>query len=353
MQIQRASKCCTLFDASGLRTQLGVVTTRSSEASIRSYSTVGKFFFLVALAVTTPMFAQKSSQSDDWKAVDAALGRTGQMQPGEVYKFAMPRKDLTVKKDGVTILPGLALGSWAAFKKMGNETMLMGDLVLTEDEIEPVMLKLQQVGIEQTSIHNHLLGEAPHIIYMHVGGHGDAVTLARNLAQAIALTKTPGGPATPKTSNVAEAPPPTTAAPSAVPQAIDLDTKAVEAALGYAGKVNGGILQFGVPRVETIKDSGMVVPPAMGVATAINFQPTSGGKAAISGDFVLLAPEVNPVLRALRENGIEVEAMHNHMLMDEPHLYFMHFWANADAPKLARGLRAALDHTNSVKPKAQ
>ncbi len=306
---------------------------------------------ILFLAFAAPTFSQQQPQaSKEWQPVEAALGRAGQMQPGDVYKFAMPRKDLRVVKDGVTVAPGLALGSWAAFKKMGSDTMLMGDLVLTEEEIEPVMLKLQQEGIEQTSIHNHLLGETPHIIYMHVAGHGDAVKLATNLAAALALTKTPAG-SSPKTSNVAEAPTPTTSAPAAAPQPIYLDTKAVEAAIGYSGKVNGGILQFGIPRVETIKDSGMVVPPSMGVATAINFQPTGGGKAAISGDFVLLATEVNPVIRALRENGIEVEAMHNHMLMDEPHLYFMHFWANDDAPKLAHGLRAALNQTNSVKPK--
>jgi hypothetical protein len=282
--------------------------------------------------------AQAQAPTEAWKGVDAALGRQGQMQPGDVYKFAMPRRDLHVTKDGVTVAPGLALGSWAAFKTMGSETMLMGDLVLTDDEIEPVMLKLQKDGIEQTSIHNHLVGESPHIIYMHIAGHGDATKLATSLAAALALTKTPA------------------AAPASSPAAassIDLDTKAIEEALGYAGKVNGGILQFGIARAEQITDSGMVVPPAMGTATAISFQPTGGGKAAISGDFVMLAKEVNPVLRALRTHGIEVEAMHNHMLFDEPHLYFMHFWANADAVTLARGLRAALNETNSQKPKAQ
>jgi hypothetical protein len=289
---------------------------------------------LVAANLAIPVYAQQAGTDNSWKAVDAALGRSGQMQPGDVYKFAMPRKDLTVTKDGITVAPGLALGSWVAFKTMGSETMLMGDLVLTEDEIEPVMLKLQQQGIEQTSIHNHLLGETPHIVYMHIAGHGDAVKLASSLGSALALTKTPGA----------------SSAPSSPPKPIDLDTKAVEQALGYSGKVNGGILQFGIPRVETITDNGMVVPPAMGTATAINFQPTGNGKAAISGDFVMLAKEVNPVIRALRTHGIEVEAMHNHMLFDEPHLYFMHFWANDDAVKLAQGLRAALDETDSVKP---
>jgi hypothetical protein len=245
---------------------------------------------------------------------------------------------MKVVKDGVTIAPGLALGSWLAFKKMGNEAMVMGDLVLTEDEIEPVMLKLQQNGIEQTSIHNHLLGETPRVIYMHVAGHGDPVVLARSLASALALTKTPFPPTTP---------------PAATQPSLDLKTALVEQALGYAGKANGGILQFSVPRMEKISDSGMDVPPAMGTATAINFQPTGQGKAAISGDFVLLATEVNPVVRALRTHGIEVEAMHNHMLFDEPHLYFMHFWANDDAVKLAQGLRAALNETNSQKPQVK
>ena len=304
------------------------------------------------LSAVLPLAAQQTAvHPPDWKQVDAALGRSGQMQPGDVYKFAMPRKDLKVMKDGVTIAPGLALGSWAAFKKEGDQTMLMGDLVLTEDEVEPVMLKLQQEGIEQTALHNHLLGETPHILYMHIGASGDAVKLASSLAAALALTKTPGA-STASAAGTASPVPPTAATGSGA-QAIDFDTKAVEEALGYTGKVNGGILQFGIPRAETIKEAGMVVPPAMGTATAINFQPTESGKAAISGDFVLLASEVNPVIHALRTHGIDVEAVHNHMLMDEPHLYFLHFWANDDAVKLAHGLKAALNATNSQKPQSR
>lgn len=291
----------------------------------------------VCLLVCGCTFAQtKDDSSSTWKPVEAALGRSGQLQPGEVYKFALPRKDMTIVKDGVTVAPGLALGSWLAFKKMGSEAMVMGDLVLSEEEIEPVMLKLQQEKIEQSSIHNHLLGESPRVIYMHIEGHGDPVALARSLAAAIALTKTPA-PAT----------------PAATQQSIDLNTGQVEQALGYSGKVNGGILQFSVPRLEKITEGAMEIPPAMGVATAINFQPTGQGKAAISGDFVLLASEVNPVIRALRTHGIDVTAMHNHMLFEQPHLYFMHFWANDDAVKLARGLRAAFDETNSQKPQVK
>jgi len=288
------------------------------------------------LTLTFPLVAQQGSgSSEQWKAVESALGRSGQMQPGGVFKFSMPRKDLTVTKDGVKIAPGLALGSWAAFKQEDSHAMVMGDLVLTEDEVEPVMMSLQQHGIEQTGIHNHLIGEQPHIMYMHIEGQGDAATLAKSLATALALTKTPG------------------ASPAAPAQAAALgfDQAAVEKAMGYSGKVNGGILQFTVPRAEKIMEHGMEIPPAMGTATGINFQPTGGGKAAVSGDFVLLAAEVNPVIRALRNHGIEVEAVHNHMLGDEPHMYFMHFWANDDAVKLATGLRSALDATNSEKPK--
>jgi hypothetical protein len=290
------------------------------------------FIFALPALAQQPAGAGSDAQ---WKPVEAAMGRSGQMQPGDVFKFSMPRRDLTVTKNGVKIAPGLALGSWAAFKKMGNQGMVMGDLVLTEDEIEPVMLSLQQNGIEQTGIHNHLIGEQPHIMFMHVEGHGDPATLAKSLATALALTKTP------------------TAAPaSSSPAApLGIDQAAVEKALGYAGKVNGGILQFTISRNEKIMEHGMEIPPAMGTATGINFQPTGGGKAAISGDFVLLATEVNPVIRALRKHGIDVEAVHNHMLGDEPHMYFMHFWANDDAAKLAAGLREAMAATNSQKPK--
>jgi hypothetical protein len=293
----------------------------------------------VCLLACNSTFARAQDDSTvTWKAVEVALGRPGQLQPGEVYKFALPRRDMKIMKEGVIVAPGLALGSWLAFKKMGSEAMVMGDLVLSEEEIQPVMLKLQQQKIEQSSIHNHLLGEAPRVIYMHIEGHGDPVALARSLAAAIALTKTPA---------------PAPATPAATQPPIDLNTGQVEQALGYSGKVNGGILQFSVPRAEKITEGEMEIPPAMGTATAINFQPTGQGKAAISGDFVLLASEVNPVIRALLTHGIDVTAMHNHMLFEQPHLYFMHFWANDDAVKLAQGLRAALDETNSQKPQVK
>jgi hypothetical protein len=272
--------------------------------------------------------------SPDWKPVEAAIGRSGQMQPGGIIKFGLPRKDLHVSLEGVEIKPTLALGSWLAFERDGSAAMVMGDLVLTESEVQPVLLKLQESGIQTAAIHNHLIGESPRVLYMHIASHGDAAQMAKAIHDALALTKTPA---------------PEAAAPPAPAADLGFDQKQIEQTLGHSGKVNGGVLQIAVARSETIHDSGMTVPPSMGVATALNFQPTGNGKAAITGDFVLLSTEVNPVIKALRQNGISVTALHSHMLTEEPRLFFMHFWANDNAISLAKGLRAALDLTNSSK----
>jgi biotin operon repressor len=264
----------------------------------------------------------------DWQKVDAAFGRKGTVS-ADVHRYGFPRSDLTVTLDGVTIKPALALGGWVAFKPMHGEVMVMGDLVLLETEVNPVMAKLIENGIEITAVHNHLLRANPAPFYMHVGGHGDAVKMATAIRTALAESKTP-----------LEAPPAAAAAP-----AIDLDVKQLDEIVGAKGRQNGGVYQFSVPRREAISEDGMAVAPPgpMGVATGINFQPTGGGKAAITGDFVLAGNEVNPVIKTLRENGIQVTALHSHMLTEEPRLLFMHFWANDDAVKLARGLHAALE----------
>lgn len=288
-------------------------------------------FLLFALLVATSQFT--AQQKPNWKAVDDAMGRPGQDQPSGDHKYAMPRSDLKVTANGVAIKAGFALGSWADFSTMGGHTDVMGDLVLTEDEIGPVMQKLMDSGIEISALHNHLLNETPRIMYMHIHGRGEAVQLATAIHSALALTKTP----------------PPAPAPATAPD-LGFDTKQVDSLLGYSGKNNNGIYQVAVPRAEKIMDDGMPVPPSMGVATSINFQPTGQGKAAITGDFVLIGKEVNPVIKALRQNGIAVTAVHSHMLNEQPRLFFMHFWANDDATKLAKGLRAALDQTNSSKP---
>jgi len=265
----------------------------------------------------------------NWKVVAGALGRSGAELPGGVYKVGFPRTDLEVTLDGVRLRPALALGSWAAFRGSSPHTMVMGDLVLLEDEVNPVISALQSGGIEITAVHNHLLHETPRVVYVHYAGRGSAVRLATVLHDALALTRTPIQP-------------PVAAPPAG---AIDLPVSEIEHTLRGAGKTNGGVEQFAFARAETITDKGMTVPPSMGTATSINFQPTGGGHAAVTGDFVLIASEVTPVLRALRAGGIEVTALHTHMLDEHPKLYFMHFWANDDAVKLAKTLHTALDRT--------
>src|SRR5262252_504220 len=279
--------------------------------------------------------AAAAQQKPAWKAVDDAMGRPGQDQPDGTHRYGMPRSDLKVTASGVEIKAGLALGSWAAFQTMGNHSDVMGDLVLTDPEVAPVMQKLVDSGIEITALHNHLLNESPHIMYMHIHGQGDAVKLASFLHDALALSKTPAA----------------SPAPSGPPPDLGFDAKQLDVILGYTGKNNNGIYQYSVPRAEKITDGGMTVPNSLGITTGINFQPTGAGKAAITGDFVLIGREVNPVIKALRQNGIAVTALHSHMLDEQPRLYFMHFWANDDAMKLAKGLRAALDQTNSSKAK--
>ncbi len=287
----------------------------------------------LAVGLSLPAFAADS----DWARVGEALGKPGTEMPGGVYRIGLPRTDLKVTLDGVDIKPGFALGGWVAFEKMGGQSMVMGDLVLTGDEVSPVMQKLLEGGIQVTALHNHLLRNQPFTMYMHVMGMGDPVKLATVIHDALAASKTPlAAPATGSSQ-------PTGAAPAA-PPAIDLDTATLDRTMGAKGTNNGGIYQYSIPRAEPIKDNGMPVPPALGSAQAINFEPTGGGKAAITGDFVLTAKEVPLVMKALRDNGIEMTALHNHMLDDQPRLFFMHFWANDDAGKLAQGLKAALSH---------
>jgi hypothetical protein len=278
---------------------------------------------------------QVQQEVTDWQAVAQALGKPGTMMPGDVYRIGMPRSDLNVTVEGTPVKAGFALGSHAAFKQEandGSEVMVMGDLVLLDEEVPAVMSSLLQNGISVTAVHNHLNQVSPHVLYMHYSGHGYGVDLATQLHQALATSGTPldGSPA------------------AAPPDSIDLDTGQIDGILGRSGRIQGGgIYQVNVPRAETITEMGRELLPAMGVVTAFNFQPTGGGKAAITGDFALLGSEVNSVASALRQNGIEVTAIHNHALDDDPHLFYMHFWANVDALKLARGLRAAVDQTNS------
>lgn len=279
-------------------------------------------------------FIPAYAQDADWQKVDETLGRKPAVSD-DVRRYGFPRTDLSVTLDGVAIKPALALGGWIAFKPAHSGAMVMGDLVLLETEINPVMAKMIASGLEITAVHNHLLRASPATFYMHVAGHGDPVKLAAAIHDALAESKTPL----------------TVTAPANPPSAIDLDTAKLDQIIGVKGQANGGVYQFNVKRRDPITEDGMLLTPvaAMGVAIAINFQPTGAGRAAITGDFVLTSDEVNPVILALRTRGIEVTALHSHMLDEQPRLFFMHFWANDDAVKLAEGLRAALDKAASTK----
>ncbi|WP_334516657.1 DUF1259 domain-containing protein [Bradyrhizobium sp. AZCC 1693] len=287
---------------------------------------------LTLLALGTALLLSHAARADaiDWKKVDAALGKTATVS-GEVHRYGLPRSDLHVTLDGVAIKPALALGGWIAFAPMQGEAMLMGDLVLLDTEITPVMTKLLDSGLDITAIHNHVLRGSPATFYMHVAGHGDPEKMASAIRAALSsASKTPFDP--PATT--------ATAAP-----AIDLDTAKIDEAMGAKGTVNGGVYQYGIPRRDPAREGGMAVNGALGGANAINFQPTGNGKAAITGDFLVTPNEVNPLIRALRAGSIEVTAIHSHMLDEEPRMFFIHFWANDDALRLAHGVRAALDKT--------
>ena len=293
-------------------------------------------FTLVVLAVISLLSstAPLRAAQPDWKAVEQALGKSGQLQDGDVFRVGMPRTDLSVTVKGVPVKAAFALGSYAAFKQVGDHAMVMGDLVLLDQEVPAVMSRLFSGGLEVTAVHNHVNEVSPHVLYMHYEGHGDALQLARALRQALSASATPlGAPATP--------------APAGAPT---LDTKQIEQGLGRTGReVGAGVFQVTVPRAEAITENGTPLLPAMGVVTVLNFQPVADGKAAITGDFVLLDREVNPVARALRQHGVDVTAIHNHGLLDTPRLFYMHFWAVDEPGKLATALKAALDQTNSRK----
>jgi hypothetical protein len=269
----------------------------------------------------------------DWKATAQALGRSGKLSTDHtVYRVGFPRSDLKLTSKGVPIKAGFALGSYAAFARYGDgQTMMMGDLVVTEDEVGKVTDALQSSGISQTALHKHLLAHEPPVWWTHIHAMGDPATIARGIRAALDQTATP--PAS---------------APSSPPP-IDLDTTAIDAALGTKGTNDGGVYKFTFARREDVSSGNRVTPAAMGVSTGLNFQPTGGGKAAINGDFVMTAPEVQNVIRALRKGDVDIVELHNHTLDDQPRMFYMHFWAVDDAVKLARTLHTAVAASN-IKP---
>jgi hypothetical protein len=282
-------------------------------------------FFAVSILFLCPGIL--AAQGLDNAKIDEAMGRSGQ-KTGDVYRLSFPRTDLHVSVGGVEIKPGLALGSWAAFGGNDNEAVVMGDLVLTESELSPVMKHLRSAGFEISAVHNHLLNEVPRVIYMHYVGHGKSVELAKSLRAALSESKTPLDKPSP--------PAPAAESPAFV--------KTIEDTLGTKGRFAGGVLSFAIPRSGAITDHGMTLTAAQGVAEAINFQEAAPGKVATTGDFVLTAEEVNPVISALEAHDIQVTALHSHMLTEQPRLFFMHFWSVGGTESVSAGIKAALSH---------
>ena len=277
---------------------------------------------LVAIFLGLPVVA--GAQGLNTGMIDQVLGHSGQ-KTGDVYRVGLPRTDLHVEIGGMALKPGFALGSWAAFSGTDADALVMGDLVLAESEIGPVMAKLRVAGFEITAVHNHLLNETPHVMYMHYMGHGNLQTIAKSLRTALAESKTPLTSAPP----ARELPPPAF-------------VKTINEALGRQGRWAGGVLAFGIPRREAITDRGMTLNGAQGVAEGINFQDAGSGKVAATGDFVLIAEEVNPVISALESHNIAITALHSHMLTEQPRLFFMHFWAVGSPENVGAGIKAAL-----------
>ncbi len=287
-----------------------------------------RIFIVVAILLVSVPFAK--AQTGDWQGVEKVFGKKGIVQ-GDMFKITFPRTDLSVKIGDVAVDSGLALTSWIGFKGMGTQAMMMGDLVLLDKEVSPVIAKLVAEGLKVTALHNHLIGTTPVIMYLHFSGEGKPDKLARGMQSALSVTGTPLKALTPAAS-----------------PATKIDWTKVETILGRTGQKKGNLLQVSFPRKEKIMENGMEVPPYMGMATGINIQMV-GGKAATTGDFVLTADEVNPVVKALVDHGIAVTAIHSHMLFESPRLFFLHFWGYGEPDKLAAGLKAALDKTNSVK----
>jgi len=285
---------------------------------------------IAALAVLMLEGAVAFGADSDWEAVDRVFGSPGKDQPGGVRRYGWPRTDLHVRIAGVPVEPTLALGGWAAFKKTGSgqDAVTMGDLVLLGPEVNPVARELQAGGLEILAIHNHLIDEIPRVMYLHFHGIGDATALAKTLKAALGKTKTPLAPAAGKAP----------AKPTPVQEKV---FQKIQDVLGRKATMTGTVLQLSVPRADPIQDGGMEVPPSMGMANAINFE-SFENRVATTGDFVLIADEVNPVIRELHEHGIQVTALHSHMLHENPRLFFMHFWGVDTPEKIAEGVRAAL-----------
>jgi hypothetical protein len=295
---------------------------------------------LAVLAVGFVVRAEPKPHALDADKIGSAAGTKATATPDGVVRIAWARTDVAVKVDGLGLKPFAGLGSWAAFTATPHGAMVMGDTVVFQDEVTPAMDAAFAGGLEVTGLHNHFFYDEPKVYFMHIGGVGEPETVAaavKGVWDAIKKVR-------------AEHPQPATSFGGDVPKAGKIDAEAVEKALGHKGQVQDGVVKVTIGR--EVKMHGVTGGGSMGVTTWAAFS-GSDDLAAVDGDFAMTAAEVQPVLRALRKAGINIVALHNHMIGEQPALYFTHFWGKGSAADLAKGVKAALDAQKEAATKGQ
>lgn len=302
-------------------------------------SIVSLVLFLCIFSVAVGQHAtanKKQVKKLNVAAIEQALNMKGQEKEGE-YKITVPQHDLQVEVDDFKIIPPMGMGSWVAFNPTPKGAMLMGDIVLKGEEIGPVQQVVVKNGLTITGLHNHFVREKPDVMYMHIGGNGTEESLAKGVKAVLdKVTELRGGD-------------PGKAAAQKVENS--LDVQKIASILGHAGDMNSGVYKITIGRPDVnLQEHGQKVSAFMGFNTWASWQGTPE-RAAVAGDFAMLENEVEPVIKALVENGIEVVAVHNHMVHEEPRIFFLHYWGVGPADKLAAGLKAALDQTGKSQSK--
>jgi hypothetical protein len=276
----------------------------------------------------------------DTSSIERIMGMKGKSNKGE-YKITIPQNDLNIEVDGFKIIPAMGLGTWVDFAPSPGGAMIMGDIVVTETDLKPVQQEIVRQGLTITAIHNHFVRNHPNIMYMHLGGSGPLEQVAQKAKAVLDKVKEVrgGDPAKGLASN------------GTVENT--LDTKSLDGIIGYKAEMNKGVYKYTIGRPDiTLKKHGVTVTSFMGFNTWAAFQGTPE-KAAVAGDFTMLENEVAPVIKVLVENGIEVVAVHNHMVHEQPRIFFLHYWGIGNAESLAKALKAALDQTGKKKTAMQ
>ena len=290
-----------------------------------------------AIFLVSFLFVQFTANAQlDTVTIEKVMGVKGKSNNGE-YKITIPQNDLNIEVDGFKIIPAMGLGTWIAFTPTKDGAMIMGDIILTETDLKPVQQEVIRQGLTITAIHNHFVRNHPNVVYMHVGGSGKTEMMAQKAKAVLDKVKEIRGGDPSKG----------TASSEAVTNT--LETTKLDEILGYKAEMSKGVYKYTIGRPDVkLKEHGTAVTTFLGFNTWAAFQGTPD-HAAVAGDFTMLEDEVAPVIKALVENGIEVVAVHNHMVHEEPRIFFLHYWGVGNAEQLAKGLKTALDQTGKMK----